>query len=195
MRLVGEKKLLRIKIMNYKTIADVYEANDKIRERLINVVSGLSKEEENLPSENGKWTLGAIVEHLAKVEGGMLQICQMLLSKADSEGKMADGTVNISEGFMEAARKAEAENHKFEAPEMVLPEGGVPVSDSLALMAETRQKLHNLRPRFETVDGTAHSFPHPAFGKLTAHDWLALIGGHEARHTAQIERILANNDG
>jgi hypothetical protein len=177
--------------MNYKTIADVYAANDKIRERLLEVVSNLSGEEENLPSENGKWTLGAIVEHLAKVEGGMMQICHMLLGKAEANGRTGDGSVSLSPSFIEGAAKAQTEQLKFEAPEMVRPEGGKPIADSLQMLAETRRKVNAMRPRFEAVDGTAHTFPHPAFGDLTAHDWLVLIGGHEARHTAQIERILA----
>ena len=36
-----------------------------------------------------------------------------------------------------------------------------------------------------------HKFPHPFFGELSATEWLVLLGGHEARHTAQIERILS----
>ncbi|NNE65356.1 MAG: hypothetical protein HKN33_02220 [Pyrinomonadaceae bacterium] len=48
-----------------------------------------------------------------------------------------------------------------------------------------------MKPLFEETNGTVLSFPHPAFGKLTAIDWLVLIGGHENRHTSQIERILS----
>lgn len=181
--------------MRYRTIGDVYAANDKIRERLLEVVGGLTEEQENLPTENGKWTLGAVVEHLAKVETGMTQICGMLLKKAEQGGLKSDGSVRFSRSFLEKVREAETENLKFEAPEIVRPEGGRPVSESLELLAESRRRLREMQSLFEAVDGTTGTYPHPAFGEMTAHDWLALIGGHEARHTAQIERILAAHDG
>lgn len=180
--------------MNYKTIAEVYAANDDIHKKLVNIVSNLTEEQENLPSENGKWTLGAIVEHLSKAEGGMMQICHKLLSKAEAEGKTSDGSMKLSQAFVDGITKAEAENQKFEAPERVHPEGGKPITHSLAVMEQNRTKLKEMQPMFENFDGTLHTFPHPAFGAMTANDWLALIGGHEARHTAQIERILAKEN-
>ncbi len=181
--------------MNYETIADIYEANDKIRTNFINLVSELTEEQENLLSENGKWTLGAVIEHVAKVEGGMIQICERLLSKAEAEGKTSDGSASLSKAFIEGIIKARTENQKFEAPEIVHPEGGKPISETLKVLEQTRAKLNEMRPMFESIEGTSHTFPHPAFGNLSAHDWLALIGGHEVRHMAQIERILGNNDG
>jgi hypothetical protein len=33
------------------------------------------------------------------------------------------------------------------------------------------------------------SMPHPLFGPLSAYHWLAFVGGHEARHAAQIREI------
>lgn len=180
--------------MQFESIADVYTANDKVRERLINIVSNLNEEQENLPTENGKWTLGAIVEHLAKVEGGMMQIAHRLLSKAEAEGKTSDGSMKLSQSFIVAITKVETEKQKLQAPEIVQPEGGKPITESLEIMKQTRAKLNEMKQMFETVEGTTHTFPHPAFGGLTAQDWLALIGGHEARHTAQIERILAQEN-
>jgi hypothetical protein len=37
---------------------------------------------------------------------------------------------------------------------------------------------------------TSAKFPHPWFGPMDAHGWLALSGGHMAIHRTQIERIL-----
>ncbi len=176
--------------MEFETIADVYAANDKIRENFMHVVSELSEEQENLPSENGKWTLAAVVEHVAKVENGMLQICRKLLSKSETENKTSDGSVKLSKAFIDGVIKLRTENQKVEAPEMVHPEGGIPIADSLKKMEQNRAELNKLKPLFENFDGTLNTFPHPAFGEINAHDWLVLIGGHETRHAAQIGRIL-----
>ena len=40
-----------------------------------------------------------------------------------------------------------------------------------------------------TEDLRAHAAPHPAFGPLDAHQWILLVAGHSARHTAQIEEV------
>ena len=180
--------------MKFDSVEEIFAANDRVRESLIGLLAGISADDEELPSENGEWTVSKVVEHLAKVENSMMRICAKLLSKAKDKGLRADGTVRISKHFTQAVAKVKADGTKLNAPEVVQPKGGCPVSESIMLMNATREELKELRPMFEEFDGSAFSFPHPAFGDLTALDWLVLIGGHEARHLAQIERILAKRD-
>ena len=175
--------------MNYQTISDVYAENDRIRERLKAAVSNLSDEQSGFLPEDEKWTVAEVVEHLAMVEEGAVKISAKLLGKAQARGAAAaDGKIKFSDSFREKLAGASAA--KFEAPEFVRPTGSRRIAESLARMDETRQKLNDLRPLFETVDCTDFKFPHPAFGEISAHEWLALIGGHEARHLRQIQRIL-----
>ncbi len=178
--------------MNYKTIADVYEANDRIREKLKTIVSELTEEQANFLPEGEKWHIASVMEHLATVEEGMTKISAKLLSKAETDGKTSDGTIRLSENFVESIKKADEEDQKFVAPERVHPQGQQTVAESLKKMETNREYLNNLRSKFEEIDGTEYAFPHPAFGNLTAQDWLALIGVHEIRHTNQIKRILSN---
>ena len=174
--------------MNYQTIADVYAANDKIRERLKKTVENLADEQLNYLPEGERWTIAQIVEHLSLVEDGMTRISRKLLNEAKETGKTSDGTMKISEDFL---RKAESSREqKLEAPERVHPKLGQTIAESLAKMEENRKRLNELRPLFESVECSDYKFPHPAFGELTAHEWLALIGGHEMRHIEQIKRIL-----
>lgn len=174
--------------MNYKSIGEIYDANDAIREKLKLTLENLTDEQVNAASEGEKWSLAALVEHIAIVENGMTKICAKLLSKAQAEDKKSDGTATISENFLTKA--GESVNQKFEAPERVRPTGTRTIAESLAKMEENRAALYEMRPLFETVNGAAHKFPHPAFGDLTAHEWLALIGGHELRHIRQIKNLL-----
>ena len=174
--------------MNYQNIAEVYEANDKIRDSLKTTISGLTDEQFAALPEDEKWSLAELIEHIALVEEGMTRICSKLLLKAQEEDKKSDGAAKISESFLMKA--AESVNLKFEAPERVRPSGTKTVAESLAKMEENRENLEKLRPLFESVDGTEHKFPHPFFGELTAHEWLALIGGHELRHLKQIKSLL-----
>ncbi len=64
------------------------------------------------------------------------------------------------------------------------------IAESLAKLDENRRQLEELRPIFESVECSDFKFPHPAFGDISAHEWLALIGGHEIRHIEQINNLL-----
>jgi len=174
--------------MNHQTITDIYESNDKIREKLFALVANLSDEQMTVLADGEKWTIANFVEHIAIVEEGMTKISAKLLAQAQGQSKTSDGKVNLSENFVEKA--SEMRDRKFEAPERVRPTGKLTVAESLAKMKDNRQKLEELRPLFETVDGSDFKFSHPFMGELSAHEWLTLIGGHEARHLAQIKNIL-----
>jgi hypothetical protein len=174
--------------MNTQTIDDVFAANDRVRAKLRMTLEDISPEEAAAKPPDEKWTIAGIVEHLSMVEDGMVRICAKLLKKAETEGRSADGRVTISTAFHE---KSEEVMHKrLEAPQIVHPTGKKTLADSMAKMDENRARLHELRTMFESFDGTEYTFPHPYFGDLTAHEWLAMIGGHEARHLKQIRTLL-----
>lgn len=174
--------------MNYQSISEIYEANDKIREKLKEIVSVLTEEQANFLPEGEKWTVANLVEHIALVENGVTRISAKLLGEAQAAGAKAGGEAKISEDFLQKA--AWGRTQKFEAPERVHPTGNLTIVESLAKLDENRPKLEELRPLFESVECSNFKFPHPAFGDMSAHEWLALIGGHELRHIAQIKNIL-----
>ncbi len=174
--------------MNYQTIEEVYAANDKIRARLIKTIENISDEQANALPDGEKWTIAQIVEHLSLVEDGMGKISYKLLSEAKEKDKPSDGKVIISHAFAEKA--AGARHRKLEAPDRVRPTGNQTIAESVEKLKESRKRLYDLKPLFETVECSEHKFPHPAFGDLTAHEWLALVGGHEFRHLEQIKKRL-----
>ncbi len=174
--------------MNYQTISEIYEANDKVREKLKSVVANLNDEQANTLPDGEKWTIASFVEHIAIVDEGIVRISAKLLGAAQANGKTADGAAKFSEGFAE--KMAGGRDAKFEAPERVRPTGTKTIAESLAKMDETRKSLEDLRPLFESVECADVKFPHPAFGDLSSHEWLVLLGGHEARHIRQIENLL-----
>jgi len=174
--------------MNNQTISDIYATNDKIREQTKQLVANLSDEQKALLPDGEKWTIAHIIEHIAIVQDGMTKISAKLLTQAQAAGKTSDGAARLSENF--AAKAAEAQQLKFEAPDRVRPTGNQSVAESLSKMDEAREELEKLRPLFESVECSDFKFPHPFMGDLTAHEWLTLIGGHEARHLRQIENRL-----
>jgi uncharacterized damage-inducible protein DinB len=174
--------------MNYKTISEIYEANDQVRAKLKAVVANVSDEQAQILPDGEKWTIKEFVEHIAIVDEGMMRICAKLLNAAKELGKQSDGSAKFNEEM--AQKMAGARDAKFEAPDRVRPTGTKTIAESLAKMDETREKFEELKPMFESVECSEVKFPHPAFGDMTAHEWLALRGGHEARHIRQIVGVL-----
>ncbi len=169
-------------------INDIYETNDKIREKTKRLVADLTDKQTAFLPEGEKWTIAHIIEHIAIVQDGMAKISAKLLTQAQAAGKTASGAARLSENFVQKAN--EAKTLKFQAPDMVHPTGNQTIEDSLKKMDETRGELEKLRPLFESVECSDFKFPHPFMGDFTAHEWLILVGDHEARHLRQIEAML-----
>ena len=174
--------------MNQKTITDIYQANDKTRADLIETVSSLSEEQTNVLPGGEKWTIAHFVEHLAMVEDGAIKISAKLLNMGKSNKRNAKGNLRVSENFLTKA--ADIRDKKLEAPERVQPTGAQSINESLEKMKENRRRLEELKPLFESVECADFKFPHPFLGELTAHEWLVLLGAHEARHLAQIKTFI-----
>jgi len=178
--------------MKFSTIKEIYGANDLAREQLKNTITDLDDEALNFMPADGGWSVANTVEHIAIVERGIMGICVKLLSKAEAEGRQSDGSANLSSSFI--AKAKEMKDEKFNAPDRVQPTCKQSLRESVEVLDSTRKSLNELRKKFETVEGTDFTFPHPAFGEMTAHDWLFLIGAHEVRHTNQIKGILSEQN-
>ena len=176
--------------MIYNSVAEIYEAIDKTRSKLILTAENLTEEQKNAREDGQGWTAPEIIEHLGIVEGSLVDMFKKLLSEAESagEGLKSDGTLNPPISFLEIAKVAK--DKKFDAPKHVVPQSTQSVAESLIKLQENRDKLNELRPRIETTDLSNSMFPHPAFGNINLYQWLAFIGLHEYRHLMQIERIL-----
>jgi len=174
--------------MRYETIADIYSANKKARENLKAVVSDISDEEATTLPDGEIWMIAQIVEHLSMVDLGISRICAKLLEKAKAGGKLSDGTVNLSPSFLE--KLSGIGGVKVEAPERVQPTGTISINEALNTLQSNSPTIDAMRNDLENFDLSEPKFPHPYFGDITAAEWLIVAGGHEIRHTAQIQRLL-----
>jgi uncharacterized damage-inducible protein DinB len=174
--------------MIYNSVAEIFNDIDETRARLTGTVSGLSEAELSFRPNENAWTVAELVEHLAKTEASLVPLVFRLLKNAEAEGRASDGILNPPLSLVEAYETVK--DAKLQAPEIIRPEGAARVSESLEKMNQTRETIRSLRPRLEAVDSTNTAFPHPFIGKMNLYQWLAFIGLHEARHLAQIEKIL-----
>jgi uncharacterized damage-inducible protein DinB len=174
--------------MRFDTIADIYSANRSIRERLAGVLNTVRPDEAATRPHGEGWSITEIVEHLTMVEFGTVRICTKLVNEAKQSGKLSNGRVELSSVFAE--RSAQVSTQRLEAPDRVYPTGKVTILESFERMDSNKRLLDDMRPNLERYDLSQHKFAHPYFGDITAAEWLVLLGGHELRHTKQIEKIL-----
>jgi hypothetical protein len=174
--------------MRYRTISEIYEANDLVRERFKETLAGLNEQQAATMPDGEKWSIAQVAEHVSMVGHGMYRICAKLLAKAEANGELHDGVVDL-DTF--ADKMAEIAELKLEAPEFVRPTGTKSIAESVKLLDETHDAFRELRPLFEKYDARALKFPHPYLGDMTAVEWLAMSGGHEGRHLRQIKAIIA----
>lgn len=179
--------------MKFETIDDIYTMNDGIRSRFISFVSELSEDTIKKVPSNGAWSIEQLVEHVSLVDEGMIRICSKLLKNAASEGLTSSGEAKVSQQFLE--KSGQAATTKLNAPDFVVPSGGLSLAESIERLNENDSRLQEMRETFKTVDGSKHTFPHPYFGEINAHDWLVLRGGHEMRHLRQMGAILESIEG
>ena len=174
--------------MKYESIADIFSANTKIREGLEIVLGGISPDEAAIRPDDGGWNINELVEHIAIVEGRAGEVCMRLLDKAREDNLPSDGSFTMSDHLVEAQQNAA--NTKIQAPERIQPTGEVTMTEAFAKLVELRKPLDAAQPDMERLDLSRHTFPHPVFGEMTAAEWLLVLGGHEMRHTLQIQRVL-----
>ena len=175
--------------MKYESISEIYAANEKVRAQLKGVLSKLTEEQLTARPDGEKWNIQQIVEHISIVDESTMKICAKLLKRAKQGGRIGDGRVAISEHFVQKGQ--EIARIKVDAPSFVQPTGERTVSDSIAKLDETSERLAEMQPLFESLDCVEAKFPHPFFGDISAQEWLALKGGHEMRHIKQIERLAS----
>ena len=174
--------------MWYQSFSEIYDDNDRVRERLIAAVRTLDDKVAAARLDDEGWSVAQIVEHISVVDEGICKICAKLLSAAREKGLSSDGSVRLSPEFIE--RIDNLTNTKLVAPERVRQSVEQSIAQSLERLSANREKLNEIQHLFETLDSTEEKFPHPYFGDLAAAEWLVLRGGHEERHIEQIDRII-----
>jgi hypothetical protein len=135
----------------------------------------------------GRWSAAGCVEHLAIVEQ---LIAKRLTTNVASAGEAGLGPETSAEPILPTVNVAMVLNRgtKVNAPDPIQPTG-LAADASWAAIERSRVVL---RDAVTACDGLAIggvSWPHPLFGPMSAYQWIAFHGAHEARHAAQIREI------
>lgn len=155
------------------------------RDRLHRMGAGLSREQWHYRTEPGRWSVAECVEHIATVEGRVLDLIQKTLESGADPSK--------SNAMKDDALVADVAGRitRFQAPEFLQPTGRWPHEELLKEFDRARQQTQNFAES-TTADLRQHFFKHPVLGELDLYQWLLLIAAHCDRHRAQSEEVMSS---
>ena len=167
-------------------IAEVRASLTADRERLREAVDRVPARARETKPAPDRWSTAEVLEHLALIETRVVMMLGPLVRTAPSmEADPAPGTPPFDRAPLLNRQT------RVEAPPQIQPTGTVSSADAWASLQNTRAQLLTL---LDTVDAerrdlTQVSRQHPVLGPLDGYQWIAAVGGHEARHALQILEI------
>lgn len=178
--------------MLYQNLADIHAMMEQEHTRFSTEVTQLTTEQAQFRPTPEQWTIAEIVEHIAITNNGFLRIGFKLLKQAEAAGAPPLAGLNLKHVLL--TDDGQQNPVKFPAPEVVKPQGGQSVTDSLAKIEESRVGLAAALPRLQAADCSEYKFPHPAVGPINLYQWLIVWGEHMDRHRQQIQALKALPD-
>ena len=156
------------------------------RERLLNTVNGLTKEQTRFRAARDRWSVADCVEHVTIVEKAVLKKIQsMVLSQHQPEPTATTPDDAILSGVSNRSPRCTA-------PAEALPRRRwTEVGELLRQFEAARERSL----RFVAVtqsDLRAYFFAHPQFGELDCYQWLLFLGAHAERHARQADDVVAD---
>jgi DinB superfamily len=137
-----------------------------------------------------RWSVSEIIEHLGLVEGRIAPLLITQLGIARAAGLGAERETSPVVPTFDMSRLLDR-SKPLTAGDTSLPRAGLSTSAGWAILTEHRRTL---REAIIAADGLALGtihIPHPRLGVLDVYQWLVFVGGHEARHTAQVREVGA----
>jgi len=156
---------------------------EETRQAFLASVANVTDGQWTFRSAPGSWSIAEVAEHIAITEStvpGLIAEKMMQAPPKTSGEGMTDE--RLIAGVTDRSEKAQA-------PEMLKPVNKWATKD--ALVRDFNASRDKTIEWVKTTPGDlrAHAAPHPVFGALDVHQWILLLAGHSARHTAQIEEV------
>ena len=153
------------------------------RQSFLKSIEGVTPAQWTFKATPESWSIAEVAEHIAISEGtifGMITT-KMLQGPAPKPGETITDDKLIA-GVTDRSKKAQA-------PEILKPVNKWATKEELVKSFNADRDKTITWVKTTTEDLRAHAAPHPAFGPLDVHQWVLLVAGHSARHTAQIEEV------
>jgi len=162
---------------------EIIEQLNTTQSRLLSVLNGLNNEQLNWKPDDFTWSISQIVQHIATVEDGSVQMIQIGLTQ---EPNFIPTDIPLEKLILDRS-------NKVNAPDRLHP----PTNPKT--MSQLKEILNNSREKFidtlnsikdiTLLEKTAPPRSHPVFGQLSTGQWIKAARLHEERHIQQIEEL------
>jgi hypothetical protein len=135
-----------------------------------------------------RWTVLDVLEHLSLVEPRVMHVIAMRAAEARAQGLGPDQETAPVIPTLDMTRVLDR-GRPLVAGEAVRPRAELGAAGVWSALEDTRRRSREI---ILAADGLALGqivHPHPVLGPIDLYQWIAFVGAHEARHTAQIREI------
>lgn len=132
-----------------------------------------------------QWSTAQVIEHLAHTEASVTALLARGMRKLERAGLQPATDASPVLPTIDAKKLLDRAT-KFTAPETVRPTKNLDSDQAWQLLTEARTALVETLKSSDGIQVDSIRGPHPFLGELGFHQWIAFVGLHESRHTAQI---------
>jgi hypothetical protein len=159
------------------------------RDNFLKSIAGLSQKQWTFKSAPDRWSVAEVAEHIAVSESTLFGLVQQKIMTSPAAPEKREQVKGKDEMILQ---RMPDRSHKAQAPEFLRPTGRWATEAELTKAFEDSRAATMEYIRTTNDDLRDHFFDHPVFGTMDGYQWLLLISGHSARHTAQIEEVKAD---
>ncbi|MCC6318672.1 MAG: DinB family protein [Gemmatimonadaceae bacterium] len=170
-------------------LRELLDYTDEARRDLQRLLEPLGPREWDARSHAGGWTVRDIVGHLHLVEDSTVRALFKAFRRAREAGLGPETAETSLLDSLDWSRLPVVVN-PVQAPSFTTPMDRPDPAGLFERLSKSRQGLHTWAAEANGFALDEVRFPHPALGNITLYQWVLMIGQHERRHLAQIQRIL-----
>jgi uncharacterized damage-inducible protein DinB len=158
-------------------------------DKFLQSIAGLSQKQWTFKPGPDRWSVAEVAEHITVSESTILGLIQKQVMASPAAPEKREQVKGKDEMILQ---RMPDRSHKAQAPEFLRPTGRWPTEADVTKAFEESRKVTMDYVRTTNDDLRDHFFDHPVFGTMDGYQWLLLLSGHSARHTAQIEEVKAD---
>ena len=158
------------------------------RERLIQIIAGLTSEQHHFRPADDRWSVADCIEHITVVERNIFRSLQRVIQTEPQPEKQAEAQ-GKDRAILE---RVPARANRVTGPPEVMPCGRWPRFEELLRQFEASRERTLRFAAVTQADLRNHFFPHPILGLFDGYQWLLFLATHCERHVRQIEEVMAH---
>jgi hypothetical protein len=165
--------------------SEVLRHLDTQHQRLRKAVDSVPRARREVKPSPERWSVAEVIEHLSIVETRIERVFAKKLDEARAAGLGPERDASSVLGAFDMDRVLDR-TRRITAAEAALPSGKLDADAAWEALERARETLC---ASVRASDGLALGeviHPHPVLGPINLYQWIAFVGGHEARHAAQV---------